>query len=201
MIEYIKGSLVELRATQAVVETTGGVAYVLNISLQTYTAVQGSTEVKLYAEEVIREDAHLLYGFATLGERAMYRALLSVSGVGPSSARTMLSAHSAAELQGMIAGGDVASLKSVKGIGQKTAERLVVELREKVQKVDLGAHSPSVGGAPSPAVAIGVRQEALDALEVMGYNKAAAQKAVEKILSTEPGLSVQDILRKAFSML
>lgn len=204
MIDYVTGRLVELTPTYAVVEAAG-VGYLLSVSLTTYAAIEGLGEVKLYAEEVIREDAHLLYGFQSVGERAVFRQLVSVSGVGAGSARVMLSALSPVEVQRVVAGGEVQQLKAIKGIGTKTAERIVVELRDKIQKLDLGAAigeaSPGSSPGPSGGGSQKVRDEALEALEVMGYNKAAATKVVDKLLAEEPGQPVEQLVKKAFRML
>lgn len=203
MIDYVTGRLVDLTPTYAVVEAAG-VGYMLSVSLTTYAAIEGLGEVKLYAEEVIREDAHLLYGFHGVGERAVFRQLVSVSGVGAGTARVMLSALSPVELQRVVARGEVQQLKAIKGIGAKTAERIVVELRDKIQKLDLGAPigevSPGASPGPSGGASQKVRDEALEALEVMGYNKAAATKVVDKLLAEEPGLPVEQLVKKAFRM-
>ena len=136
MIEFIRGALAELNPTYAVIEC-GGVGYMANISLNTYSALEGKSEAKLYIHEAIREDAYQLYGFETTSEREVFRLLTSVSGVGASTARVMVSAMNAGELKSVIMSGDVKALKGVKGIGLKTAERIVVELKDKIGKLDV----------------------------------------------------------------
>lgn len=200
MIEYISGKIAELTPTYAVLETNG-VGYMASISLNTYTALEGVETGKLYIHEAIREDAYQLYGFATRDEREVFRMLTQVSGVGAASARTIVSAMSAAELQSTIASEDVRSLKSIKGIGQKTAERIVVELKEKMAKMDLGALPGAAPAAPANANQA-VREEALAALSVLGYtNRAQAQKVVDKLLADDPDSKVEKIVKTALHML
>ena len=198
MIEFIRGALAELNPTYAVIEC-GGVGYMANISLNTYSALEGKSEAKLYIHEAIREDAYQLYGFETTSEREVFRLLTSVSGVGASTARVMVSAMNAGELKSVIMSGDVKALKGVKGIGLKTAERIVVELKDKIGKLDVdGAPSAS---QPSAAPTSTTKEESLQALEVLGYNKAQASKVVDKILSDNPELKVEGVVKAAFKML
>lgn len=198
MIEFIRGEVAELTPTYAVIDC-GGVGYLASISLNTYTALEGQGSAKLFIHEAIREDAYQLFGFATAGEREVFRLLTSVSGVGASTARVMVSAMSAGELQSVIMGGDVKALKGIKGIGLKTAERIVVELKDKIGKADIG--DPASGTAAATGATSAVKEEALQALEVLGYNKAQASKAVDKILAEDPGLKVEGVVKAAFKML
>ena len=200
MIEFIKGKLDTLNATYAVVDC-GGVGYMANISLNTYSALEGKEEAKLYIHEVIREDAYQLFGFATTGEREVFRLLTSVSGVGAVTARLMVSAMTPAELKSVIMGENVNALKGIKGLGQKTSERIIVELKDKIGKLDIegGATAstlPGLAAAASP-----VKDDTLQALEAMGYNKAQASKVIDKILSENPDFKVQDVFKMALKML
>lgn len=198
MIEFIRGALAELNPTYAVIEC-GGVGYMANISLNTYSALEGKSEAKLYIHEAIREDAYQLYGFETTSERDVFRLLTSVSGVGASTARVMVSAMNAGELKSVIMSGDVKALKGVKGIGLKTAERIVVELKDKIGKLDVCVSSSA--SQPSAAPTSTTKEESLQALEVLGYNKAQASKVVDKILSDNPELKVEGVVKAAFKML
>lgn len=198
MIEFIRGALAELNPTYAVIEC-GGVGYMANISLNTYSALEGKSEAKLYIHEAIREDAYQLYGFETTSEREVFRLLTSVSGVGASTARVMVSAMNAGELKSVIMSENVKALKGIKGIGLKTAERIVVELKDKIGKLDVdGAPSAS---QPAAAPTSTTKEESLQALEVLGYNKAQASKVVDKILSDNPELNVEGVVKAAFKML
>lgn len=203
MIEYVRGTLAELTATYAVVEC-GGVGYMANISLCTYEALEGKSEAKLYIHEAIREDAYQLFGFASVGEREAFRLLTSVSGVGAQTARVMLSALTASELKSTIMSGNVATLKGIKGIGLKTAERIIVELKDKIAKLDAGAAAEGAMAEESAATGVAssaVKEESLQALEVLGYNKAQASKVIDKILSENPDLKVEGVVKAAFRML
>ncbi len=196
MIEYIKGEIVELTPTRMILEC-GGIGYELNISLNTYSAFNGKTSGKLYIYEVIREDAHALFGFAAREERELFLLLISVSGVGPNTARMILSSLSPSELVTAIGSKDEAALTAVKGIGLKTAQRILVELRNKVKT--LGA---AVGETPSAAPASGaVAEEAVAALVMLGFQKAASQKAVASILRSTPSLAVEQVIKTALRML
>lgn len=198
MIEYIKGKLDELTPTAAVVEAAG-VGYELYVSLNTYSAIQGRAEVKLYAYEAIREDAHLLFGFATKRERELFTLLLGVSGVGGQTARMLLSAFTPTELAGLIMAEDVRMLKSVKGIGPKAAQRIVVELKDKVAA--LSADMPAAPGAPKQAPATEAMKEAAGALATLGFPPAAVQKKLQAIAKDNPAMSVEDFIKTALKML
>lgn len=196
MIEYIKGDIVELTPTQMVIECAG-IGYVLNISLTTYSAFGGKPTGKIYVYEVIREDAHLLFGFAQKAERELFLLLTSVSGVGPNTARMILSSLPPSELIQVIANKNETALTSVKGIGQKTAQRILVDLKNKVKAGD------SMVGTGTAATAVNgaVGEEAVAALVMLGFQKAASQKAVSSILKTSPMLAVEQVIKSALRML
>lgn len=199
MIEFLSGKLASLTPTYAVVDC-GGVGYMASISLNTFSALEGREGVKLFVHEVIREDAYQLYGFADEGEREVFRLLTSVSGVGAATARVIVSAMTAAELREVIMGGDSKALKGVKGIGIKTAERIIVELKDKIGKLDVGAVAAMPKSGTSATVPH-IKEEAVQALEVLGYAKAQAAKAVDKILADNPDQKVEAVVKAAFRML
>lgn len=194
MIEYIKGDLTRLTPTDATVETSSGVAYLLNISLNTYTPLNGQKQCRLWVHEVIREDAWQLYGFVTEQERELFRLLIGVSGVGASIARMILSSLPPAELEQVITSGASARLKSVKGIGSKTAERIIVDLKDKIkpagdtllQQVTLNSE---------------VFEEALAAMVMLGFPKQQAQKVMKKLFDSNPDLKVEDAIKKGLAMM
>ena len=196
MIEYIKGDIVELTPTQMIIECAG-IGYELNISLTTYSAFSGKPTGKIYVYEVIREDAHLLFGFAQKAERELFLLLTSVSGVGPNTARMILSSLPPAELIQVIANKNETALTSVKGIGQKTAQRILVDLKNKVKAGDTiaGAGVPVAGGNGA------VAEEAVAALVMLGFQKAASQKVVSSILKSSPMLAVEQVIKSALRML
>lgn len=196
MIEYIKGDIVELTPTQMIIECAG-IGYELNISLTTYSAFSGKPTGKIYVYEVIREDAHLLFGFAQKAERELFLLLTSVSGVGPNTARMILSSLPPAELIQVIANKNETALTSVKGIGQKTAQRILVDLKNKVKAGD----SIASAGAPVTSGNGAVAQEAVAALVMLGFQKAASQKAVSSILKSSPMLAVEQVIKSALRML
>lgn len=191
MYEYISGKLASLTAATAVVDC-GGVGYLLEITLNTYSAIQEKQEVKLWVHEVIREDAHILCGFFTQKEREMFRLLLGVNGVGAATARMMLSSLSVEELTNAIATKDVKLVQRVKGIGAKTAQRIVLELQDKV-----GSVPSSAGMAVAPVVSQN-KEEALSALVMLGFPKAAADKVLQ---SLDNGLSVEGLIKEALKRL
>lgn len=198
MIEYIRGKLEELTPALAVVDCQG-VGYGLNISLGTYTAIQGRQEVKLYVYEVIREDAHQLWGFATKSERELFLQLTSVSGIGAAMSRMILSAFTPAELVEVISSGNDRALKSVKGIGPKAAQRVIVDLRDKILSLDIAPSSSSSTAAP--AVNQAVQEEAVAALTMLGFSPAPSAKVVAKLLAEESDMPVEQIIKKALKML
>lgn len=199
MIEYIHGELTELVPTQAVIEA-GGVGYGLNISLTTYDSLKDKKEAKLYVYESIREDAYVLWGFASREEREMFVALLSVSGVGGNTARTILSAFAPAELRTVVANEDSRALKSVKGIGLKTAQRIIVDLKDKL------AGDGEVGMGNLAGTERSTRNEnadeAVGALVTLGYPAPMAQKAVSAILKADNEVqAVEEMIKRALKML
>ena len=196
MIEYIKGEIVELTPARLILEC-GGVGYELNISLTTYSAFNGKKTGKLFVYEVIREDAHLLFGFAERVERELFLLLTSVSGVGPNTARMILSSLPPKELVEAIASKNEAVLTAVKGIGLKTAQRILVDLKNKVKNVE-GLASVEVTEAPSNGA---VAEEAVAALVMLGFQKAASQKAVTSILKGSPAMAVEQVVKTALRML
>lgn len=200
MIEYVRGILDELTPTQATIECHG-VGYILNISLNTYTALQGKGEARLFVYEAIREDAWTLFGFATKQERELFLLLISVSGVGGNTARTMLSSFSASELAGLIMEGNERLLKTVKGLGAKTAQRIIVELKDKV--VSLGISTTSVSDATDTATTMNseVYNEAFEALKMLGFPPAPVAKTVKAILKDEPSAPVEKVIKMALKML
>lgn len=196
MIEYIKGEIVELAPARMILEC-GGIGYELNISLTTYSAFNGKTSGKLFVYEVIREDAHLLFGFAERIERELFLLLTSVSGVGPNTARMILSSLPPKELVEAIASKNEAALTAVKGIGLKTAQRILVDLKNKVKSVE-GLAPVDVVAAPSNGT---VAEEAVAALVMLGFQKAASQKAVTSILKGSPAMAVEQVIKTALRML
>lgn len=201
MIDYVRGIVDELSPAQTTIECHG-VGYALNISLNTYTAIQGKSEARLFVYESIREDAWVLYGFATKEERALFLLLISVSGVGGNTARTMLSSYSAPELAGLIMDGNEKLLKTVKGLGAKTAQRIIVELKDKVANLGISATSVSDSSASaSPAINTEVYNEAFEALKMLGFPPAPVAKAVKAILKDEPDARVEKVIKLALKML
>ena len=211
MIEYIKGNLADLTPTYAVIEAAG-VGYAINIALPSYSALVGkeNTETKLFVTEIIREDTHDLFGFFTRGERELFLMLMTVSGIGANTARMIMSAYTAAEIRQIIATGNARALSQVKGLGPKTAQRIIVDLKDKVLKVALGADTQSGSGsfsAADAAVQSGaelcseVKQEAVSALTMLGFAAAASGKVVDKILKEEPNASVEKVIKQALKML
>ncbi len=201
MIEYIKGILTELNPAEAVVEAAG-VGYSLAITLPTYSALVGSEEkeVKLFVTEIIREDTHEIYGFYERKERQLFEMLMTVSGVGAATARMIMSAFQAEELRMLIATGNSKAMAKVKGLGPKTAQRIIVDLKDKVIKLDLGGDPTEI-----PMLEVeadnGIKTEAISALTMLGFAAAASGKAVDKILKAEPTLTVEGVIRKALTML
>ena len=196
MIEYIKGEITDLSPTYCVLETNG-VGYMLNISLVTYQELQGQSATRLYVYENIREDAHVLYGFLTKEERELFLLLISVSGVGAATARMILSSFTAMELQEVIATGNVNAIKSVKGIGLKSAQRIIVDLKDKVQ---------TIGGSDAPTLNLATgsnenMEEAVAALVALGFQRAASVKVVEKLLKEDAAMPVAKIIKRALAMI
>lgn len=200
MIEYVKGQIAELTPAIAVVDCHG-VGYGLNISLNTFSALQGKQEAKLYVYEAIREDAYVLYGFSTRQERALFLLLISVSGIGGNTARMILSALTPAELVNVISSGNDKLLKTVKGIGLKTAQRIIVDLKDKIASVEIeGAASPNT----SATMATGhseILEEAVAALTMLGFPPAPSQKVALAILKEEPEAAVERVIKLALKRL
>lgn len=196
MIEYVSGTLTELNPTMAVVETAG-VGFAVNISLGTYSALNGRQNVKLYVYEAIREDAYTLYGFATKEERQMFMLLVSVSGVGAGTARMILSSVSTAELRDAVLTGNERILKGVKGIGLKTAQRIIVDLKDKVGVVNVSGQEVKSQAAAASVDA----DEAVQALQMLGFAAPQVRKAVQKITEENPAASVEQIIKQALKMM
>lgn len=192
MYEYISGSLAELSPTYAVVEAAG-VGYYINISLQTFSAIEGSDQARLYVHFVVREDAQILYGFATRQERELFRLLISVSGVGGNTARMILSTYSTSELRNIISTANAVLLKNVKGLGLKTAQKIIVELSGKM--VDLGLEQKAVKRAEDADNE--VLNETVAALVMLGFQKGASEKVVKALLKDMPDIQVEDAVRQA----
>ncbi len=200
MIEYVKGELVDVTPAFAVVDT-GGVGYGLNISLNTYTAIQGKKEVRLYVFESIREDAYTLYGFAGKQERDMFLLLISVSGVGANTARVILSELTSAELCEVIVSGNERVLKGVKGIGMRTAQRIIVDLKDKVAASGLAQDVPESGMQAAQNVNNEVRDEAVGALTMLGFAPAPTAKVVAAILKEKPDTPVEQVVKLALKQI
>ena len=195
MIDYIKGELTELTPALATLEAAG-VGYALNISLTTYSSIQGKREAKLYVYESIREDAYVLYGFTSKKEREMFLLLITVSGVGPNTARMMLSSMSVGELCDAISRGDERLIKGIKGIGKMTAQRIIVDLRDKIVALGIVDEIPAGGSMLAP-VNNAVKDEAVSALTMLGFAPAPTQKVVLAILREQPELPVEQVVKLA----
>ena len=200
MIEYLKGDITELTPTTATIECHG-VGYLANISLNTYTAIQNRPQTKLYIHEGIREDAYILYGFADKRERELFMQLISVSGIGGNTARTILSALNPNELCEVIASGNDKLLKMVKGIGGKTAQRIIVELKDKIGTIDSNSQETSLGNALFADTTSEVLDSAVAALTMLGYTAAASQKVVKSIIKEQPTVSVEAAIKEALRRL
>lgn len=193
MIDYIKGDIAELTPTSATLETHG-IGYFINISLNTYTSISGQKSAKLYIYEAIREDAYQLYGFSEKQERELFILLISVSGIGASTGRMILSSMTVQELTNVIASGNSDILKTVKGIGTKTAQRVIVDLKDKIkvsgiESVEMFAKTSQAG------------EEAIAALVMLGFPQQASQKVVSKILKDKPDSTVEQVIKTALKML
>lgn len=193
MIAYIKGKLVQKTPTEVLIETAAGLGYRVFISLNTYNKIAQQSELTLLTHFIVKEDSQTLYGFAEDDERTIFELLISVSGVGPSTARILLSTLSPAEVRQAIVAENIAVLKSAKGIGPKAAKRIVLELKDKVLK---GSGAQSAGIAATLTVDNTAREEALSALVALGFNKALVQKALNRILNTTPNITDSGVLIK-----
>lgn len=193
MITHIQGRLVEKNPTDVVIDCNG-VGYLLHISLHTYSQISDSEHLKLYTHLQVKEDSHTLFGFSTVAEREVFRLLISVSGVGASTARAMLSSLTPKQVREGIAHGDVALIQSIKGIGAKTAQRVILDLKDKILKVyDIDELSETQNNTN--------KDEALSALEVLGFNKKQSERVVDKIIATQGELSVEVIIKEALKNL
>ena len=199
MIEYIKGELTELTPALATVEAAG-VGYGLNISLNTFSAIQGKKEVKLYVHEAIREDAYVLFGFVNKKEREMFELLITVNGVGANTARMMLSGMSISELCNAISTGNARLIQGIKGIGKMTAQRIIVDLRDKIVALGIADEIP-VGGQMMAPVNNQVKDEAVSALTMLGFAPAPTQKVVLQILQERPDLPVEQVVKLALKQI
>ena len=204
MIEYIRGELTDITPAMAVVEAAG-VGYALSISLNTFTAIQNKKEVRLYVHEAIvtggRDDSYTLYGFFSKEERELYRQLITVSGVGANTARMILSSFTPAELCNAIASGDERAIKGVKGIGLKTAQRIIVDLKDKIANTDLMQQAASDAGNPVDNINKEVRNEAVSALTMLGFSPAPSAKVVGEILKQQPDLPVEQVIKQALKLI
>lgn len=203
MIEYVKGEIAEVTPAYAVIDVHG-VGYGLNISLNTYSAIQGKQEARLWVYESIREDAYVLFGFGTREERDMFLLLITVSGVGANTARVILSELSVSELCNVIATGNERILKGVKGIGLKTAQRIIVDLKDKIP--DVGALELRTSGVQTNAQQMApaqkqVRDEAVSALTMLGFAPAPTQKVVNALLKDHPDLTVEQVVKMALKQI
>ena len=193
MITQIQGKLVEKNPTQVVVDCNG-IGYEINISLFTFSSLSSDENIKLFTHLQVREDAHILYGFFTVLERAVFRLLISVSGIGSSTARTMLSSLTPAEIQHAIGTEDVATIQGVKGIGLKTAQRLIIELKDKIKSLQ-GTDEIPVFKSNT------IKEETLSALEVLGYSRKASEKIVDKLIQGYPNITVEELIKSALNKL
>jgi len=205
MIDYLRGIIDELTPASATIECNG-VGYFVNISLNTYTALQGKGEGRVFIHEAIREDAWVLFGFATKDERALFLMLISVSGVGGNTARTILSSFSPAELCEIITSENEKILKTVKGLGTKTAQRIIVELKDKVASLGIqgGGHGDGAKDGAAGGLTIAnkeVHDEAIEALKMLGFPPAPVTKTVRQILKDEPDAKVEKVIKMALKML
>lgn len=195
MITYIKGKLVEKNPAYLVIETPGGVAYYIHISLNTFSKLGDAEEIRIFTHYVIKEDAHALYGFFDETERTLFRLLISVNGIGPNTACIILSALSPNELVAAISGEDAKTIQSIKGIGTKTAQRLILDLKDKTAKMQTGVDK-------IPGTYNNNKNEALSALVSLGFAKNAADGVLDKILKSEgTELSIEDLIKKALKLL
>ncbi|MCI5664086.1 MAG: Holliday junction branch migration protein RuvA [Mediterranea sp.] len=200
MIEYVRGEIVELTPASVVIDCNG-VGYIASISLNTYAAIQGKKEYRIYIYEAIREDAHLLFGFADKQERELFLLLISVSGIGGNTARMILSALTPAELISVISTENANLLKSVKGIGLKTAQRIIVDLKDKIKTGGVSTTAAGTIESLLPAASNQVQEEAIAALTMLGFAQAPSQKVVLSILKEDPSAHVEQVIKLALKRL
>lgn len=198
MYEYITGHVAEATPTYAVIEA-GGVGYFINISLKTFTDIEHSEQARLFTHFIVREDVQSLFGFSSKIERELFRQLISVSGVGGNTARMILSTYTPQELQNIIATENAKLLKNVKGLGLKTAQKIIVELSGKV--LELAGSDFSTSSVPGKEVTSGIYDEALAALSMLGFQKSASEKVLRSILKESPTMAVEDVIRHALKQL
>jgi Holliday junction DNA helicase RuvA len=193
MLDFIKGDIAELTPTYVILELNG-LGYYINITLNNFTLLQGVKTCRLFVHQVIREDAHLLFGFTSVDERGIFRQLISVSGIGASTARMILSSLSPDEVRNAIASGDVDLLKSIKGIGIKSAQRIIVDLKD---KIGLSADFPQIFKTVNNTL----KKEALSALEILGFTRKNSEKVIDKLLADNSAMSVEDLIKQALKLL
>ena len=202
MFDYLRGLLAELTPTYAVIEC-GGVGYIVTISLQTYTQLEGREEAMVYVHHIVREDAEILYGFAERSERDIFRLLIGVSGVGGGTARMILSTYTPSELSNIISSENAVLLKNVKGLGLKTAQKIIVEIKDKVVGIEGGSSAKSAQKELLGNMAVGNESysEALQALSMLGFGKAASEKVLRKVLKENPNAEVETLIRLSLKQL
>lgn len=200
MFDYLRGLLAELTPTYAVVEC-GGVGYIVTISLQTYTQLEGREEVMVYVHHVVREDAEILYGFADRAERDVFRLLIGVSGVGGGTARMILSTYTPSELSNIITSENAVLLKNVKGLGLKTAQKIIVEIKDKMVGIDGGVKTAQKEILGNMSAGSENYSEALQALTMLGFGKAASEKVLRKVLKENPTAEVETLIRLSLKQL
>jgi holliday junction DNA helicase RuvA len=193
MLDFIKGEISELTPTYVIIELNG-LGYHINISLFSFSKLQGVNTCKIYVHQVIREDAHLLYGFTSTDERGIFRQLISVSGIGANTARMILSSLSPDEVRNAIASGNEDLLKSIKGIGIKSAQRIIVDLKD---KIGISTEFPQIFKTANNTL----KKEALSALEILGFSRKNSEKSIDKLLANNSSMSVEDLIKQALKLL
>lgn len=200
MFDYLRGLIAELTPTYAVVEC-GGVGYIVTISLQTYTQLEGREEALVYVHHIVREDAEILYGFADRAEREIFRLLIGVSGVGGGTARMILSTYTPSELSNIISSENAVLLKNVKGLGLKTAQKIIVEIKDKVVGIGSGAQVAQKDVLDNISAGNEAYNEALQALTMLGFGKAASEKVLRKVVKENPTAEVEALIRLSLKQL
>lgn len=200
MFDYLRGLIAELTPTYAVVEC-GGVGYIVTISLQTYTQLEGREEALVYVHHIVREDAEILYGFADRAEREIFRLLIGVSGVGGGTARMILSTYTPSELSNIITSENAVLLKNVKGLGLKTAQKIIVEIKDKVVGIGSSAQVAQKDVLDNISAGNEAYNEALQALTMLGFGKAASEKVLRKVVKENPAAEVEALIRLSLKQL